>query len=614
MTISDKICSLSAGVLIMASCSESDTLLKNVPVDFSDVEVCDGFWAPRIAMLSDVTVPFCLDQCCTQTSRVRNFRIAAGMEEGEWQGLFYDDSDLYKMIEGAAYSLRNRKNPELEAQLDSIIAAIEGAQMPDGYLDTYYILAHPGERWTDMDKHEMYCCGHLIEAGIAYFHSTGKRQLLDVACRFADHIAAGFGEGKREWVPGHPEIELALVKLYRETGRKDYLDLAHFLLEQRGRGKADWGGYTEYYVDEQPVAEMTRICGHAVRCMYLFTGMADYSAQTGDTTYIPALDRLWDDVVYKKMYQTGGIGSSRHNEGFTGDYDLPNEDAYCETCASVGMVMWNQRMNMLKGDSKYIDVLERSMYNGALAGISLSSDRFFYVNPLASSGGHHRKPWYGTACCPSQISRFMPSVGGYIYAVSDDALWVNLFVGSRTHADVAGTCVTVSQTTDYPWDGEVSISVDPERARRFGLKVRIPSWCNDWTLSVNGKPAEFRTEDGYAVVDRKWSRGDKVTLRMDMPVRVEAADPRVKADEGRRSVCRGPVVYCLEEADNPGIGSAVLEPDASFEVQYEKGLLGGVCSVTAVQDSGNLKFVPYYAWDNREPGRMEVWVRYDGHK
>lgn len=605
---------MSAGVLIMASCSESDTLLKNAPVDFSDVEVCDGFWAPRIAMLSDVTVPFCLDQCCNRTSRVRNFRIAAGLEEGEWQGLFYDDSDLYKMIEGAAYSLRNRKNPELEAQIDSIIAAIEGAQMPDGYLDTYYILEHPGERWTDMDKHEMYCCGHLIEAGIAYFHSTGKRQLLDVACRFADHIAAGFGEGKKEWVPGHPEIELALVKLYRETGSKEYLDLAHFLLEQRGRGKADWGGYTEYYVDEQPVAEMTRICGHAVRCMYLFTGMADYSAQTGDTTYIPALDRLWDDVVYKKMYQTGGIGSSRHNEGFTGDYDLPNEDAYCETCASVGMVMWNQRMNMLKGDSKYIDVLERSMYNGALAGISLSSDRFFYVNPLASSGGHHRKPWYGTACCPSQISRFMPSVGGYVYAVSDDALWVNLFVGSRTHVEVAGTGVTLSQTTDYPWDGEVCISVGPERAMRFGLKVRIPSWCSGWTLSVNGKPAVFSTEDGYAVIDRKWSKGDKVTLNMDMPVRVEAADPRVKADEGRRSVCRGPLVYCIEETDNPGIGSAVLEQDASFDVKYEKGLLGGVCSITAVQDGGNLKFIPYYAWDNREPGRMEVWVRYDEHK
>ncbi len=605
---------MSAGVLIMASCSESDTLLKNVPVDFSEVEVCDDFWKPRMILQADVTVPFCLDQCCSHTSRVRNFRIAAGMEEGERKGLFYDDSDLYKMIEGAAYSLRNRKNSELEARLDSIIAAVAGAQMSDGYIDTYYILAHPGERWTDMDKHEMYCCGHLIEAGIAYFHSTGKRQLLDVACRFADHIAERFGEGKREWVPGHPEIELALVKLYRETGKKDYLDLAHFLLEQRGKGKADWGEHTEYYVDAQPVAEMDRICGHAVRCMYLFTGMADYAAQTGDGTYIPALDRLWDDVVLRKMYQTGGIGSSRHNEGFTEAYDLPNEDAYCETCASVGMVMWNQRMNMLKGESRYADILERSMYNGALAGISLSSDRFFYVNPLASSGDHHRKPWYGTACCPSQISRFLPSVGGYVYSVSDDSIWINLFVGSGTEVSVAGTSVSLSQTTRYPWDGSVTVSVVPERAKRFGVRIRIPGWCTGWSLKVNGVPADFILEDGYAVIDRKWRRGDTVLLDMDMPVRVEAADPRVKADEGRRSICRGPLVYCIEEADNPEFDKAVLKADADFEVEYDPGLLGGVCSITAVQDGGDLKFIPYYAWDNRDPGRMEVWVRYDEHK
>lgn len=614
MMIFNKLCSASAAALLLFSCAENESLLKNVPVDFSEVEVCDDFWRPRMLLHADVTIPFCLDQCSVQTSRVRNFRIAAGMEEGEWKGLFYDDSDLYKMIEGAAYSLQNRSNPELEAQLDTIISAIAGAQLEDGYLNTYFTLARPEEKWTDMDKHEMYCCGHLIEAGIAYAHSTGKKRLLDVACRFADHIAARFGEGKEAWVPGHPEIELALVKLYRETGETKYLDLAYFLLEQRGRGKADWGEYTEYYVDEEPVADMTRICGHAVRCMYLFTGMADWSAQTGDGRYLPALDRLWDDVVYKKMYQTGGIGSSRQNEGFTEDYDLPNEEAYCETCASVGMVLWNQRMNMLKGEAKYTDVLERSMYNGALAGISLSNDRFFYVNPLASSGGHHRKPWYGTACCPSQISRFLPSVGGYIYAVSDEDLWINLFIGSSTEVQVAGTAVGVSQSTDYPWDGKVTVKLEPERPKRFGLKIRIPSWCNDWTLAVNGSSAAFRIEDGYAVIDRKWKPGDSVSFCMDMPVRVEAADPRVKADEGRRSVCRGPLVYCIEETDNPDFASAVLSADASFEVRREPELLGGVCTVTAVQDGGRLKFVPYYAWDNRDAGRMEVWVRYDERK
>ena len=329
-------------ILCSTSCASKKPLAQNTPVVFTDVTICDNFWSPKIDRLIDVTIPFCLDQCMNQTSRVNNFAIAAGVKEGEWKGLFYDDSDLYKMIEGAAYSLQHRHDPALEKQIDSIISLISKAQLPDGYIDTYYILAHPGDRWTDMDKHEMYCGGHLIEAAIAYFDATGKTELLEVAQKYADHMLSIFGEGKRDWVPGHPEIELALVKLYRQSGEKKYLDFAHFLLEQRGRGKADWGEWTDYYVDKEPVAQMTKICGHAVRCMYLFTGMADYAAQSIDTTYIPALDRLWENVVNSRMYQTGGVGSSRKNEGFTEDYDLPNEDAYCETCSSVGMILWNQ--------------------------------------------------------------------------------------------------------------------------------------------------------------------------------------------------------------------------------------------------------------------------------
>ena len=584
--------------------------LRNHPVGFSKVTVEDSFWRPRMSKLSEVTVPFCLDQCTRQTHRVDNFAIAAGVKKGQFEGLFYDDSDLYKMIEGASYSLQNTPDKTLESKLDSIIALVAGAQGKDGYINTFYTLKKPGERWTDMDKHEMYCGGHLIEAGIAYFQATGKRSLLDVGCRFADYLVSVFGPGKRDWVPGHPEIELALIQLCHETGKKDYLDLAHFLLEERGRGKADWKAY-DYYIDRKPVSELSKIGGHAVRAMYLFTGMADYAATSGDTSYYAALDRLWDNVVNTKMYLTGGIGSSRHNEGFTEDYDLPNKEAYCETCASVGMVMWNQRMNMLKGESRYIDVLERAMYNGALAGISLSSDRFFYVNPLASDGNHHRKPWYGTACCPSQISRFLPSVGGYAYAVSDNALWVNLYVSGKVDTEISGMKLSFSQKTEYPWDGAVSMTVSPERRSKFAVRLRIPGWCEDWTLSVNGGKAVYSIEGGYAVIDRKWRKGDRVTLVMNMPVKVVAADPRVKADIGRRAIQRGPIVYCAEQADNPDFDSVRLTPEDVLQCRFEPETLGGVCVITASSGGRSVKFVPYYAWDNRTPGKMEVWVRYE---
>ena len=417
---------------------------KNEPVDFSKVRITDSFWQPRLKIHAEVTLSACINQCEQETNRMKNFAVAAGMEKGEFRGFVYDDSDVYKMIEGASYSLMNNPNPVLEKKLDEMIAKIEGAQLEDGYLMTYFILGNLADRWTNMDKHEMYCCGHLIEAAIAYYRATGKRALLDVAIRYADHINRTFGEGKKEWVPGHQEIELALVKLYRTTQNSAYLKLAQWLLDQRGHHKGDWKA-KDYYQDLKPVRELSKISGHAVRAMYMFTGMADVAAITQDSGYRIALDRLWEDVVEKKMYLTGGIGSSRHNEGFSEDYDLPNEEAYCETCASVGMVFWNQRMNMLKGESRYEDVLERAMYNGALAGISLSGDRFFYVNPLASSGKHHRKAWYGTACCPSQISRFLPSVGNYIYALSENTVWVNLYIGSETEVETSGVTVALKQ-------------------------------------------------------------------------------------------------------------------------------------------------------------------------
>lgn len=582
---------------------------KNIAVNFSKVKITDHFWQPRLKSHVDVTLPACIGQ---EDQRIKNFAVAGGTDTG-YKGLVYDDSDLYKMIEGASYSLINNPNPALEQKLDEIIGKIARAQRKDGYLMTYFLCGDTTKIFTNMDKHELYCAGHLIEAGIAYYNATGKRSLLDVAIRYANKIDNTFGPGKREWVPGHPEIELALVKLYRVTGDKRYLTLSKWLIEQRGHNHGDWDDKT-YYLDEKPVEQLSEIMGHAVRAMYLFTGMADIETVTGDTSYLAALDRLWDNVVNRKMYLTGGIGSSKANEGFEGDYVLPNKDAYCETCASVGMVMWNERMNMLKGDAKYADVMERSMYNGALAGISLHGDRFFYVNPLESDGDHHRKPWFGTACCPSQISRFLPSIGNYIYATSDDAIWINLFIGSETTIPVSGTKVALSQETNYPWDGDVKIRVSPDKAGSLTLKLRLPGWCDTYTLTVNGRAVKPSVDKQYLTLNRTWKKGDVIDFNMAMPVKLVAANPLVKDDYGKRAIQRGPLVYCMEECDNKAnFGSAKLSEKTTFKTQYEKGLLNGVVSITASDDSGSYQFIPYYAWDNREPGKMKVWVDYNSN-
>ncbi|MFA6593210.1 MAG: beta-L-arabinofuranosidase domain-containing protein, partial [Bacteroidales bacterium] len=475
--------------LLFCCANKKSDVQSNLPVDFSKVKIEDNFWLPRIKKHAEITIPAVIRQNEVETHRIENFKIAAGLDTGEFKGLFYDDSDLYKVIEGCAYSLVNEKNPSLEAKMDEIIAIIAAAQQPDGYLSTYFLLCKKGERWTDMDKHEMYCCGHLIEAAVAYYNATGKETLLDVAKKYADCICSTFGYGKRDWVPGHPEIELALIKLFKVTREEKYLSMAHYLLEQRGRQEGTWTeSVRDYYQDLLPVSQLTKISGHAVRAMYLFTGMADYCSTASDTTYIGALNRLWDDVVLTKMYVTGGIGSSQHNEGFTDSYDLPNAEAYCETCASIGMVFWNQRMNGLFGGGKYADIMERSMFNGVLAGEALSMDKFFYVNPLESDGNHHRRPWYGTACCPSNVSRFIPSVGNYIYAVSKDAIWLNSYIGSETIVELANEKVGVALITDYPWNGEVRVVLTPERSKNFTLKMRLPSWCEKYLFTVNGKP------------------------------------------------------------------------------------------------------------------------------
>ncbi|MFL1684055.1 glycoside hydrolase family 127 protein [Coprobacter secundus] len=610
---------LSTVCLVLWNCTgrkdvqNQDSLKMIRQVDFSHVKITDNFWSPRLDKHVSATLPVCINQIENQTGRMQNF-VNAAIGKGEHSGIFFDDSDVYKALEGIAYSLINNPNPELERKADEWIDKIAAAQQEDGYINTYYTLTGLENRWTNMDKHEMYCAGHMIEAAVAYYQATGKRKLLDVSIRMADHMISLFGPDKRHWVPGHEEIELALVKLYRITKEQKYLDFAYWLLEERGHGYGSKGNEGEwdpfYYQDTVPVRDLESISGHAVRCMYLYCGMADVAALKHDTAYIAAMDRLWDDVVLRNMYVTGGIGSSKNNEGFTDDYDLPNLEAYCETCASVGMVYWNQRMNQFTGDSKYIDVLERSMYNGALAGVSLSGDRFFYVNPLESKGDHHRQEWYGCACCPSQISRFLPSIGNYIYGISANALWVNLFIGNTARLAIDGNDVILKQETNYPWDGLVKFTVASNRPLSKELRIRIPGWCKSYSLSINGKDIYVPVEKGYAVISN-WKSGDIISLNMDMPVEKVAADPRVKQDMGKRAVQRGPLVYCLEEIDNKkDFDRLRLTASTDFKVQQKTEFLGEITTIQAVTGEQRLLFVPYYAWDNREAGKMKVWIDY----
>ena len=611
---------LAASAFLLQGCQTSKEDIKEQPlkmieqIDFSHVKINDNFWSPRLSKQVSATLPVCIDQIENQTGRIRNFENAA-KGEGEHSGIFFDDSDVYKALEGMAYSLINNPDPELEKKADEWIDKFAAAQQPDGYINTFYTLTGLDKRWTNMDKHEMYCAGHMIEAGVAYYQATGKRKLLDVCIRMTDHMMSQFGPGKRHWVPGHEEIELALVKLYQTTQEQKYLDFAYWLLEERGHGHGTMGDEGKwnpvYYQDIVPVRQLTDISGHAVRCMYLYCGMADVAALKNDTGYIAAMDRLWDDVVHRNMYITGGIGSSHDNEGFTEDYDLPNLDAYCETCASVGMVLWNQRMNQLTGDSKYIDVLERSLYNGALAGISLGGDRFFYVNPLESKGDHHRQEWYGCACCPSQLSRFLPSIGNYIYASSDDALWVNLYIGNTGQIRIGETDILLTQETDYPWDGSVKLTISTSQPLEKEIRLRIPNWCKTYDLSINGKRINVSEEKGYAVI-KDWKSQDVIALDMDMPVEIVAADPHVKENFGKRAIQRGPLVYCMEEIDNPVYFDQIqLSPSTTFQTAFVSDILNGIKTIKTNGRAQSATFIPYYAWDNRKAGKMRVWIPYN---
>jgi DUF1680 family protein len=614
-----------AGLLALTTAAPAEDRLPNnlIAVPFPDVHITDSFWNRRLHTDRRVTVEANLHQC-EITGRIKNLAIAGKLASGRFQGQRYNDSDLYKVIEGIAYTLAGHRDADLEKRTDAIIEIIAAAQQPDGYLNSYYTLVKPQERWKNIQHgHELYSSGHLIEAAVAYYQATGKRRLLDVAVKLADHIGSVFGPGKRQETSGHEEIELGLVKLYRATGNPRYLDQARFFIDVRGHAdrRRLFGDYAQ---DHKPVREQTEVVGHAVRAMYLYCGMADVAALTGDTGLRTALERIWHDVVDRKTYLTGGIGPSARNEGFTVPYDLPNDTAYAETCAAIGMALWNHRMFLMEGDGKYADVLEREVYNGLLSGVSLSGDRFFYVNPLGSKGNHHRVPWFDTSCCPTNIVRYIPGMGERVYAVRGNSLWTVLYMGNTATVSLPGGKVKLVQETNYPWGEDVKITVHPEKPFAFDLKLRIPGWCRRApSLSVNGQAfKDMLSAKGYVTITRTWQPGDVVRLHLPMPVERVYADPHVKADVGRVALQRGPVVYCLEGVDNRGqVRNLVLPRNAKLTATFEKDLLGGVevvrgeaLAVTRAKDEKlattpvPFQAVPYSVWDNRGPGQMVVWL------
>jgi DUF1680 family protein len=622
------------------------------PVPFTQARVNDNFWAPRMETNRVVTIPFAFKKC-EETGRIDNFLKAAGQKTGAFEGRRYNDSDVFKIIEGASYSLTLKEDPKLMAYLDNLVAKIASAQEDDGYLYTSRTIdpKHPvpgagHNRWSNLGvSHELYNVGHLYEAAVAHFLATGKRTLLEVALKNANLICEVFGPGKRTGAPGHQEIEIGLTKLYRITGEKKYLHLAKFFLDQRGHlhkfkvypKSSPFAVYNDpvYLQYHKPVIDQDEAVGHAVRAGYMYSGMADVAALTGDTNYIRAIDRIWENVVSKKMYLSGGIGSRHEGEAFGNNYELPNSTAYNETCAAIANIMWNHRLFLLHGDSKYIDVMERVLYNGFIVGVSLSGDCFFYPNPLQSDGKYSfnqgsttRKPWFDCACCPANIARFLPSFPGYIYAFQDQSVYINLFVSSSSQLKLDKGVVNLRQRTNYPWQGEVKINVSPTDIKNLTIHLRIPGWARNrpipsdlyryidgrkenLKLEVNGKPYPIKMVRGYAKIKRVWEKGDLITLVLPLPVRRVLAHPKVKENWGKVALERGPLVYCFEAVDNGGkVLNRILPDHAIIKHEYRGDLLKGieVLRINLGKSVQELLAVPYFIWSHRGSGEMAVWL------
>jgi len=626
------------------------------PVPFTSVHFNDVFWAPRIEINRTVTIPFAF-QKDEETKRFYHFERAAAALRGEElkdktpPGYPFDDTDVYKVLEGAAYTLSVHPDPKLDAYLDTVIAKIGAAQEKDGYLYTTRTIdpvkPHPWagtKRWEleRVNSHELYNLGHLYEAAVAHYQATGKRSLLDIALKTADLLDRTFGPGKESIWPGHQITEMGLVKLYRVTGDERYLNLAKFMLDVRGPDASRRGGRGgEYNQSHKKVVDQTEAVGHAVRATYMYSGVADVAALTGDAAYLNAIDKIWENVVTKKLYITGGIGATGSGEAFGRDYELPNMSAYNETCAAIGNDYWNHRLYLLHADAKYIDVMERTLYNGLISGVSLNGKTFFYPNPLESNGQHQRSEWFGVACCPGNITRFIASVPGYVYAQQGDALYVNLFVASTSDIKLDnGRTVKLTQETRYPWEGAVKMTVNPDTNSKFAINVRIPGWARDEVvpsdlyrfvdkvndsvvLKVNGKDVPIKLDRGYVSLNRDWKKGDVIELILPMPVRRIAANPSVGADTGRIALQRGPIVYCAEWPDNPNgfVRNLVLPDSSKLAAEFKPDLLKGVTVIKSkalalasdeqgkiVKNEQDFTAIPYYSWANRGRGQMMVWI------
>ncbi|MDD4515576.1 beta-L-arabinofuranosidase domain-containing protein [Massilibacteroides sp.] len=640
---------LLAGAGLSLNAQVADEGYPISPVPFTAVKVTDHFWGQRLKASREVTIPLAFSKC-EETGRYTNFVKAANPSaEYKVEGYSFDDTDVYKTIEGASYLLQTYPDKKMVNYIDSILTLVEAAQEADGYLYTARTMNpdHPHEwagskRWEKVEdlSHEFYNLGHLIEGAIAHYQATKDKKFLNIAIRYADCVCREIGDepGKQVRVPGHQIAEMALAKLYLVTKDKKYLNLAKFFLDKRG--------YTErrdeYSQAHKPLLEQDEAVGHAVRAAYMYSGMADVAALTGDTGYVRAIDAIWDNVVTKKLYITGGIGATNQGEAFGKNYELPNMSAYCETCAAIGNVYWNYRLFLLHGESKYYDVLERTLYNGLISGVSLDGGGFFYPNPLESIGQHQRQPWFGCACCPSNICRFIPSVPGYIYAVHDKDVYVNLYMSNTSEIDVKGKALKLIQTTEYPWNGNVKIDIASRGSQEFTLKLRVPGWVKgdvvpsdlyryadqkklSYSVKVNGTPVDGAIDKGYFIIDRKWKKGDRVEIHFDMEPRVVKAHPNVEADRGKVSVERGPIVYCAEWPDNDfSVLSAFMNRKPEFSVIDKPDVLSGIKELeTDAQTLGydekgrlftkdvKLTLIPYYAWAHRGAGEMAVWLPMD---
>jgi hypothetical protein len=610
------------------------------PVPVSAVRFEDQFLTPRIRINREVTIPSQFE-LLESTGRIDNFRRAAGKIAVPFQGLYYNDSDVYKWLEAAAWSLASGPDPAIEAMIDTAITEIAAAQRPDGYLNTYFAVERAGERWTNHDLHEMYCAGHLFQAAVAHYRVTGGTRLLDVACRFADHLCETFGPeetGRRFGTDGHEEVELALVELGRATGERRYIEQASYFVHARGYGRLapPYGRFKiDYHQDHLPIREIPSMVGHAVRAIYYTAGATDVAAEEGDDALLAALDRLWASMMAKKVYVTGGLGARWDGEAFGDDYELPNRRAYAETCAAIANLMWSWRLLALRGEAKYADTIEWTLYNAILPGIALDGRTYFYQNPLEDDGSHRRKPWFGTACCPPNVARTLASLSGYVYSVTDRTIWTHLYAAHS--ADVTlpdGRTISLHQETNYPWDGEIAITVGT--AGEFALRLRIPAWATEGVaVSVNGAALALPIVAGeYLEIDRAWHAGDRVELHLPMPVRRLVSHPAVAENSGRVALARGPLLYCLEGLDLGGAATTdvVIPSNAAFAAEEYPDLLGGVTVVTidaaidrssadwdgdlyrAAQPQNDLESrkitaIPYFVWANREASPMAVWLR-----